>query len=117
LTGLTEIVLVNIDGKYNCGVDDASKTPLQQGWMASTQCDCENFELADSCGLMPSAPFPYSIVGTSPPLCKLQQGPPYWNRWKACDPSTCMPTFCKLQRHLRPNVPAHETARGQTFTV
>jgi len=95
LTGLTEVVLVNIDGKYSCGVEDASKTPYREGWMASRQCNCQNVEIADSCGLMPRAPFPFSIIGTSPPLCKLQ-GEHFWSRWRSCDPMTCKPTTCRL---------------------
>merc|ERR1712039_196302 len=89
LPGLTEIVLVNIDGHDSCGVDDASKTPLREGWMASKQCDCENAVISDSCGLMPKAPNPL----TATPLCKLQEGA-FWNRWKPCDPTPCKPTSC-----------------------
>merc|ERR1719183_928521 len=48
MPGLTEMVLVNIDGKYNCGVEDASKTPLRAGWMASRQCGCTNYEFSDT---------------------------------------------------------------------
>jgi len=96
LAGLTEMVLVNIDGMYNCGVKDASKTPFRAGWLASRQCGCTNYETSDSCGLMPRASFPSSITGTDPPLCKRQAGPPFWNRWKACDPSTCKQTRCAL---------------------
>merc|ERR1712062_720422 len=48
ISGLTEMVLVNIDGKYNCGVPDASKTTLHEGWMASKQCECMNYEIDDS---------------------------------------------------------------------
>merc|ERR1712039_540625 len=75
------------DGHDSCGVDDASKTPLREGWMASKHCDCKNAVISDSCGLMPKAPFPL----TATPLCKLQEGP-FWNRWKPCDPTTCLPT-------------------------
>jgi hypothetical protein len=115
--GMTEIVMVNIDGKYNCGVEDASKTPLREGWMAARQCDCENYEYADSCGLMPRAPFPMSVFGSSPPLCKTQEGPPFWNRWKACDPTTCKPTKCGPQKRPVVKVPVHEITHKDTFTV
>jgi len=119
LTGLFELVLVNIDGKYECGVEDASKTPLREGWLSSRQCDCENHELADSCGLMPRPPFPLSILGSDPPLCKLQEGPPFWNRWKACDPSTCKATQCRLGRRPWAKMPMDKTidAHTEMFTV
>jgi len=92
-TGLTEIVLVDIDGKYNCGVPDQTKTPLREGWAASRQCECTNFETDDSCGLMPRAPFPLWIMGSSP-ICKLQEGPWFWDRFKKCNPNTCKATTC-----------------------
>merc|ERR1711971_537781 len=62
--GMTEIVFTKIDGMYNCGVKDASETPLREGWLASRQCRCENYEYTDSCGLMARGPFPISIWGT-----------------------------------------------------
>lgn len=95
LTGAMEMVLVNIDGKYNCGVEDSQKTPLREGWMASHQCDCENYAMSDSCGLMSRAPFPLNITGTTPPLCKEQEGHP----GKSCDPSTCQQTKCRASMH------------------
>lgn len=98
ITGVTEMLLVNIDGKYNCGVADASATPLRAGWMASKQCTCENYEIPDSCGLMARPPFPFSVVGTSPPLCKSQSGH-FWNRWRSCDPTTCKPTKCTPKKY------------------
>jgi len=97
LTGLTEMVIVNIDGRYNCGVEDTIKTPLRAGWRASRQCDCENYAYTDSCGLMQRGPFPFSVVGTDPPLCKAQEGH-FWNRWKSCDPLTCKVTRCNLPK-------------------
>mmetsp|Transcript_114159 Transcript_114159/g.179721 ORF Transcript_114159/g.179721 Transcript_114159/m.179721 type:complete len:351 (-) Transcript_114159:126-1178(-) len=97
LTGQIEMVLVNVDGKYNCGVEDASHTPLRAGWMASETCSCENYEFSDTCGLMARAPFPMSILGTSPPLCEAQSGH-FWNRWKACNPATCKQTACKFKK-------------------
>jgi len=99
ITGLTEMVIVNIDGHYNCGVEDASKTPLRAGWLASRQFECVNYEYADSCGLMPRPPFPLSLLGSDPPLCKLQEPDHFWNRWKACDPMTCKMTACGLPKH------------------
>lgn len=117
LAGATEMVLTNIDGMYNCGVEDASITPLREGWMASRQCDCENYEYTESCGLMRRAPFPLSIMGSDPPLCKLQQGPPFWNRWKACDPLTCKPTSCKPQRRSMAKMPTGQTASIETISV
>lgn len=108
LTGFFEIVMINIDGQYNCGVPDASKTPLHQGWMASQRCNCVNYPFADSCGLMPRGPFPLSVIGTSPPLCKRQQGPPFWNRWKACDPTTCAYTKCGVQEQSAMQMPRRQ---------
>jgi len=95
ITGLTEIVLVNLDGKYTCGVSDASTTPLRSGWRASSKCDCENQDIPDSCGLMAKGPFPWNWIGTAPPLCKVQEGPPFWNRWKTCDVMSCKLSYCK----------------------
>ena len=40
LTGLTEMVLVDLDGDKGCGVDLPSQTPLRAGWRASRQCAC-----------------------------------------------------------------------------
>lgn len=97
LTGMTEMVLVNIDGKYNCGVEDAGKTPLREGWMASRQCSCVSYNITDSCGLMPNAPGSIIDKLLASPLCKLQEGP-FWNRvLRKCDPSTCKPTKCGIR--------------------
>jgi len=120
LTGLFEMVLVNMDGKHECGVEDASRTPLREGWQASRRCDCENHEIAASCGLIPRGPFPLSIAGTSPRLCKLQEGPPFWNRWKACDSSTCRPTQCRMGRRPVQTMPvaiAGEAARDAVVVL
>lgn len=96
-TGLTEMVLVNLDGQYTCGVPgDGANTTLRAGWQAATSCDCANEPIDPSCALMAEAPFPFSIVGTSPPLCGLQKGPPFWNRWKTCNPLTCKSTRCNV---------------------
>jgi hypothetical protein len=116
-TGMFEIAMVNIDGQYNCGVPDASKTPLRQGWMASRQCDCINYPYDDSCGLMPRAPFPISIWGSDPPLCKKQQGPPFWNRWKKCNPATCRRTKCNVQKQPMADVLHRLPARQEIISV
>lgn len=98
LAGMTEMVLVNIDGKHNCGVQDASKTPLREGWMAARQCDCVNYNFTDSCGLMPKAPGSIIEKLLASPICKLQEGP-FWNRvLRKCDPSTCTPTACLTRK-------------------
>jgi len=87
--GLTEMVLVNSDGCFTCGTDDASQTELRSGWMASLQCDCENVEIPATCGLMPFAP-PNLIA--DPPLCERQRS----DSQIACNPFTCLMTTCKL---------------------
>ena len=33
--GLIEMVMVNLDGQYTCGTQNASATPLRTGWRAS----------------------------------------------------------------------------------
>ena len=33
--GLIEMVMVNLDGQYTCGTQNASATPLRAGWHAS----------------------------------------------------------------------------------
>merc|ERR1712107_734106 len=105
-----------MDGKYNCGVQDATKTPLRQGWLAS-QCSCEAQAMSDSCALMSRAPFPMNVIGTNPPLCKLQEGH-FWNRWKSCDPSTCVPTKCYSHRSQRvPKVETDHIENVEAFTV
>lgn len=96
LTGMMEMVIVNMEGRYSCGVENARQTPLRAGWMASRHCDCQNYQIAYSCGLMRRPPFPFSVIGSSPALCLLQEGP-IWNRWKACDPLTCRATSCRPQ--------------------
>lgn len=98
--GLTEVAMVNIDGKYSCGVEDSSKTQLRQGWRASQQCLCENVRISDSCGLMPRPPFPLSILGASPPICALQGK----YIWKDCDPLACRATSCG-PKELEPVTP------------
>lgn len=80
-----EIVLVNSDGHLNCGTDDASQTELRSGWMASRNCDCENHDIPETCGLIRYYP------GT--PMCEAQQG---WRFWRPCDIKACLSTTCKL---------------------
>merc|ERR1712137_39254 len=109
-TGLTEILLVNIDGRYNCGVQDASKTLFHEGWTASRQCECENYKIADSCGL--PMPRPFLLFGTHPRLCKKQEGPPFWNRWKVCDASTCKATRCRRRPSGTSSVESGQVAPG-----
>lgn len=92
LTGLTEMVLVNLVGKYNSGVLNASQTPLRSGWQASHQCQCDNEAIMPSCGLMPKPPFPYSLIGESPRLCRLREK----SRFAKCNPTTCRPTLCRV---------------------
>lgn len=119
VAGLTEMVLVNIDGHDSCGVADARATPLRAGWMASQKCECENIDIADSCGLMPRAAFPMNIIGSTPRLCKAQEGA-FWNRWKACDPRSCKQTSCGLQKHaVKKMVKAsvHVSGEGNYVTV
>jgi len=71
LTGLTEMVLVNLDGNKGCGVATPSKTLLRAGWDASHQCNCTNKPIADSCGLMAKPPKP--IIFEQPRLCELRE--------------------------------------------
>ena len=33
--GLIEMVMVNLDGQYTCGTQNATATPLRTGWRAS----------------------------------------------------------------------------------
>merc|ERR1719295_1153147 len=94
LTGLTEMVLVNIDGDKTCGVENATATPLRSGWKASKRCVCENEAIAPSCGLMAEPPFPYSIIGESPPLCEKRAE----SRHNKCNPLTCKDMHCKVHK-------------------
>ena len=92
--GLTEIALTFIDGKWDCGVADASRTPFRAGWMASQQCGCQNVAIADTCGILPGVPSgaPFSSIGATPPLCKVQGLDPT----RPCDPATCRLTTCSV---------------------
>lgn len=91
--GVTEMVLVNMDGKNVCGTDDASQTEFRSGWKASRQCDCENVELPDECGGFERWPIP-----SDPPVCEKAR----IRFWAKCDPSTCPKTTCKLPTPVPP---------------
>jgi len=90
LTGLTEIVIVNMIGNLNCGVEDPEQTHLRAGWQASQTCQCVNEDISPSCGLMAYSPLPAAM--TSPPLCQAQAEDPS----VACSGYTCTKTYCKL---------------------
>ena len=90
LTGLTEMVLVNIDGDKGCGVINISETPLKSGWLASQQCTCINKPIAPSCGLMPKPPFPLNIFGEEPRLCELREE----SLKNSCNSLTCDSMQC-----------------------
>eukprot|EP00041_Stephanoeca_diplocostata_P039809 m.1637925 g.1637925 ORF g.1637925 m.1637925 type:complete len:331 (+) comp26360_c0_seq1:273-1265(+) len=88
MTGLTEMVLVNMDGCLSCGVPDPADTPLRAGWAASSPCTCVDKPMADSCGLMAKPPPP--IIFEEPPLCKLRAE----NRSASCSGYTCATWTC-----------------------
>lgn len=99
--GFTETLIVNMDGKFNCGVEDASKTPLREGWLAKQQCDCINYDIPESCGLMPRPPPGMSLL-EDPPLCKLREKKvPFWKSKPKCDPSSCKATRCRAHQNLQ----------------
>jgi hypothetical protein len=88
LSGLTEIVLVNLNGDLNCGTDSPSDTSLRMGWRANERCACVNKAIAPSCGLMAFPPLPQSMV--HPPLCAAQAA----NHSVPCNGFTCELTRC-----------------------
>jgi len=88
LAGMTEMVLVGLDGRFSCGVPDPAATPLRAGWGATRPCACVAKPMADSCGLMAKPPPP--IVDEEPPLCKLRAE----NRSKSCSGYTCAHWTC-----------------------
>ena len=88
--GVTEMVLVNLDGNKTCGVDDPQTTSLRMGWHADQQCACINEPISPDCGLMPFAPLPPVLV--EPPLCAAQAADPE----VPCNPMTCTPTSCDV---------------------
>ena len=90
LTGMTEMVLVDVDGDKGCGVTNATATPLRSGWEASERCGCTNGKIAPSCGLMAKPPFPYSLIGEEPPLCGLRAH----DRKASCNPLACAGWTC-----------------------
>ena len=91
LTGMTEMVLVDIDGDKGCGVPKPATTPLRTCWDASERCSCSNDEIAPECGLMPRPPFPYNIMGEKPPLCALRNH----NHSASCNPAACKGWTCR----------------------
>jgi len=89
LTGLTEAVLVSVDGDKSCGVPEPSATPLRAGWQASRTCGCVNDPIPPACGLMPKPPPP--MIREKPPLCELRAE----DRSASCDPNACKPWSCE----------------------
>ena len=109
ITGVTELVMVNVLGNYTCGAADASASPLRVGWAASEACTCENQPIDPTCGLMPDCP-PTMPLGCTPPICEAAaQGQP-------CNPATCVaysPQMCRepsdaLRRSHPPAERRHE---------
>ena len=98
LTGVTEMVLVKLDGDKGCGVEDARATPLRSGWRASEPCACENQAIAPSCGLMAKPPPP--MIREEPPLCKLRDG--WRGLFALCNPGTCKPWSCRTPLQSSP---------------
>lgn len=92
LTGLFEMVAVDVDGDKTCGVERPSDTPLRQGWMASEQCRCTNELISDSCGLMPQPPYPLNVSGEEPRLCEIREN----NLHAICNPRTCGISHCHV---------------------
>jgi hypothetical protein len=92
LTGVTEVVLVNLDGNKGCGVDDPSTTPLRQGWNAAKMCKCTNAPIPPLCGLMAFPPAGMLPSLVSPPLCAAQAA----NKSVACNGYLCSHTSCGL---------------------
>jgi len=90
VTGVTEMVLVNVDGDKMCGVEDPTATPLRSGWRASLRCGCKNEPIAPSCGLMGKPPPP--MIREQPPLCKDREGLKGLTAY--CNPGTCKPWSC-----------------------
>ena len=88
LPGLTELVLVNLDGDKGCGVDLPSKTALRGGWFANRTCECEDKPIAPHCGMiLPPSSSCTSMPGgsCSPPLCQtwpcVFRNPPCYDTW------------------------------------
>lgn len=89
LAGLTEMVLVNVDGDLGCGVADPAATPLRAGWAGASTCQCANKPIDPSCGLMAKPPPP--IINEEPPLCGLRAK----NRSASCTMYTCATWSCR----------------------
>jgi len=82
--GLTEIVIVSLDGNRSCGVPEPTPTPLRVGWRASRTCDCEPEVIPPTCGLMPFQPA--SLPNPAyPALCEAQAE----NHSSPCNPLAC----------------------------
>lgn len=118
LTGLTEMVMVNLDGYTRCGVANASATPLRVGWRASERCECVDEPMDPACGLMPTCVFP---LGCSPRMCEQHEGPwhPPWHPFRPCDPGACAiysPGMCRAAGGRPQHQPADQ-AVVQTAAV
>jgi len=71
MVGLTELVLVNLDGDKGCGVSDPSKTLLRGGWLADGTCECETAPIAEHCGIViPQGCSSMPGGACQPALCK-----------------------------------------------
>jgi hypothetical protein len=90
IPGLTEMVLVNLDGDKNCGVEDPTTTTLRMGWKAAEQCACANLPIPDQCGVMAYPPLPPVMV--EPKLCAAQASDPD----VACNGALCTFTSCAV---------------------
>jgi len=113
ITGVTELVMVNVVGNFSCGAADASASPLRAGWAASGACTCVNEPMDPSCGLMPECP-PTMPLGCTPPMCEAAaQGKP-------CNPGACVaysPQMCRestdgLLRRSHPQATLHHELVG-----
>ena len=89
LAGLTEMVLVNLDGDHNCGTESPADTSLRMGWLGQGgRCACANDPIDPNCGLMAFPPLPQALV--HPPLCEAQAE----NQSVSCNALTCEITRC-----------------------
>ena len=99
-TGLTEMVMVNIDGDKTCGVANESETPLRSGWQASASCECINKPIPPDCAIAPMCPID---SGCTPPLCRIHDGPHHLpgKPLTPCNTRTCeaySPATCRANR-------------------
>jgi hypothetical protein len=75
MAGLTELVLVNLDGDKGCGVDEPPKTLLRSGWLANRTCECANTPIDPHCGIVLQPPVSCATMpggACSPPLCQTE---------------------------------------------